>query len=951
MTKKIIFQDSFLVSGIMCHQGCGLSIQNSLNNLEDIKKDGLIPKDAQLIIDAEPQTLGIHRLFILIESNDQQSNQNNINSKNLSEMLQEKIQDIGFEVINGDKAKQKNKVSYVNWLNILINCGAMFSILILSMAFPPSVWLTTGLFALSFISTGFTARSYLMNFAYNFPNKSLANMATPISLGWLLSCAHALYHSITMPMATGISMTFMNFIMPVLLITVINIMDEIKLLILNASKKMYLNSMNHLFPEMASEYSSYQLSPIKQKQLALLIEQSNHANVACQITQLVDAFLKEEQSITLAKNRIKQQAVITVKAGECFPVDGIIIQGNTLVDTSILTGESKQHKQLLDFIPAGAINISNNVIIYAKEDCYNSTVNKLLFIANRAEKEKVFSESHPLFNYMYTGLILAGITASIFAPLAWGIFSIPLVLQNIIGVLFAICPCTIAIAHQLPKLLSSYQRHKKGIILRNAYLTELSCDAETIVFDKTGTLTTGNSQVESSEGISMSLWQRVYLLEKAHGDDHPLAKAICKYYEANDGKQSIIHDVKGLSKDEKNRGLTAIVQGKPIHIGNSAFLKSANIDVPKELPSAIQAKLERGYTLLYVAENYLYQGIILVKHEIKKNILESLMRLKESGIKLIMLTGDSKIAAVGFNSQNGSVFDSNNIHAEQTPQDKEDFLKRLMADKNTNPKSIWFVGDGLNDAPCARIVSEKGGISFAMTSEDKSAFFSDISLDGSLKYLFTHNKLNQFIRKNTLQNQGIIAYGALAFLIFILTFSIVGIAVSPLIPMIIMALTTLFTLLNSYRVTLSVDTALDSKPSWIKQFLVSDTSFGLLLSATSLFVISLLISTVTSGCLTLPTIAFNAGIIASISSACVLIASAMTTAIPLLIILSCLRNKDINSTETAGVKKPCITIQSHKKQNYLQSNSEITKNTSRLDTNSPQIIEEKSELFEIKPSY
>lgn len=931
MTKKIIFQDSFLVSGIMCHQGCGSSIQSSLNNVEDLKKNGLIPKDAQLIIDAEPQTLGIHRLFILIESNDQQFDQNTINSQNLSDLLQEKIRDIGFEVVDNDKLKQKKSVTYVNWINILINCIAMLSILLLSITFPPSILLTTGLFALAFMSTGFTARNYLINFYYNFLNTSLANMATPISLGWLLSFAHALYHSITMPMATGLSMTFMNFIMPVLLITVINIMDEIKLLIVHASKKMYLKSMNHLFPEMAYEYLCYQLTSTKQEQLAKLVKLSTSGTDIAQL----EALLTDEKPVLLAKNRLKKNAIIRVKAGECFPVDGVIIQGSTLVDTSILTGESKQHKQCMDFIPAGAVNISKHVLIYAKEDCYNSTVNKLLFCANRAEQERPVPESQPLFNYLYSGLIIAGITASIFAPLALGIFSIPLVLQNIIGVLFAICPCTIAIAHQLPKLLSSYQRHKKGIILRSESLSEPSCDPQTIVFDKTGTLTTGNSQVDSSDGISMPLWQRVYLLEKVHGDDHPLAKAICTYYEAINGKVSIIHDVKALSRDKQNRGLTAYVQGKQLHIGSADFMLRAGILLPALLSSPIQAKLEKGYTILYVAENSVYQGVILIKHEIRKDILNSLIRLKSEGKKLIMLTGDSKLAAEGFNAQYGTIFDVNNIHAEQTPQDKEHFLKSLMS--STDAKSVWFVGDGLNDAPCARIVSEKGGTSFAMSSEDKSAFFSDISLNGSLNYLFVHQKLNHFLKNNIVQNQEIITYSALVFLVFIITFSLIGIAVSPLIPMMIMALTTLFTLFNSYRVKLSVDIGLDNNPSWIKQFLVSDKSFGLFLSASSLFIISTLIATATSGCLTLPGIVFNAGILMGISSACLLIASAMAAIAPLLFLVSCAQDNDIDSTQKTRVNRAIIATKS-------PSCLPISIATTSLDIESKEVIDENRPL-------
>ena len=221
------------------------------------------------------------------------------------------------------------------------------------------------------------------------------------------------------------------------------------------------------------------------------------------------------------------------------------------------------------------------------------------------------------------------------------------------------------------------------------------------------------------------------------------------------------------------------------------------------------------------------------------------------------------------------IFDVADIHADQTPEKKEGFLRTFMSSKGRSPKGVWFVGDGLNDAPCARVVSEKGGVSCAMTSDDKAAFFTDISLNGALDYLFEHNHLNRFLKKNVFQNQGLLTYSLTAFLAFIITFSIAGIAVSPLIPLMIMVSTTLFILFNSYRVQLAIDNALDKNPSWHKQFLASDLSISLLFGASFLLICGVLVSTIVMGQLTFPSLIFTAGTLATISTVCLLTATFM----------------------------------------------------------------------------
>ncbi|KTD61543.1 heavy metal translocating P-type ATPase [Legionella spiritensis] len=877
MAKHIVFQNSFLVSGIMCHKGCGATIRVSLDNtLDELKEQGFLPRDAQLVVDAEPQALGIHRLILLVESEDDKFDYIGINKKHLATRFHQDLDDFGYQVVQNDGQNDQGHSGKINWLNITVNLLALAAIITLSIVFPPSLPLTIGLTAIAFATTAFTARHYLINFFKNLRHKTIATMDTPITLGWALSLAHTLYHAIRMPMMTGFSMIFMSFAMPVTLITIVNVMDEIKRLVLSKSRTMYLQGVKSLFPQMAEKYHSYSLLYDVQVTLDGMMNREGGEEESVEaferrVRELLDASLLETQG----KNTIRKGMVLTVRRGECFPVDGIIIQGSTFVDASLLTGESNKRRQCRDAVPAGAINLGRDVTIYATADSYNSTVNKLLFRSNRAQEIAQKPKSHKTFVYLYSALIIAGIAASILIPLALGLFYPPLLLQNITGILFTVCPCTMAIAHQLPKLLSTHGRHQQGIVLRDDRLTEHFDAMHTIVFDKTGTLTTGESEVDSSEGISNALWRRIYLLEKHHGAEHPLAKAIIRHFEATGRGRSLIQDISEESFDSNNRGLSALVQGRRIHIGNAEFLQRCGVRMPSEWPLNVNRKLNQGCTPVFVAEDGVYQGVVLVRHEVRRDVMASLRRLKRQGKRLILLTGDGTLSARGFNRQNGNIFAHDDVHAEQTPENKEEFLKQLMSQEGIDPKGVWFVGDGLNDAPCARIVSDKGGISCSMTANDKSAFFTDLTLNGSLDYLFRHNSLNRFLRKDVLQNQWILAFGALAFLAFIITFSIVGVAVPPLIPMAIMSATTLFTLFNSYRVRLSVDCALDNNSSWFKRLLASDLSLGLLAGGGALLIGAVLTATVATGGLALPAIVFTAGAAAVASSVCYLAAAAM----------------------------------------------------------------------------
>ena len=866
---KIIFQNSFHLAGIMCFDYCGSLIQNTLEQtLEEYKQQKLLPTDAKLFIAAEPNGLGIHCLTLLIESSQESFQVSQEVCHALSTQFKKalKASESDYEIVEADLEKKQSTKQ--NWINILVNLATIITIIALYFIFPPSILLTIGLTILSYITTAFTAREYLMNFFSNLVNKNLNNMATTISFGWFLSLAHSLFHVISMPLVLHFSMIFMGFIMPILLITCVNLMDGIKELVTKKSQKMSLKGTESLFPQMCKEYLCYQLRQEAQINVTELL------NSKVPNKEKLQNFLNNNEYRKEKRNLLREGMIIQVNSGECFPVDGLLLERNSFIDASLLTGEPRQIKNFGDSIHAGAINLGPSVKIYAIRNGYGSTVTRLLFPANRARKQR--PEEKSTFFYLYTGLVILGVLASIAIPISLGAFTIPLFLQNLIGILFSVCPCTIAIAHKLPPLISIFHRGNRGIYLRDESLASRTDQIHTLVFDKTGTLTTGESTVESSDiSFPSGLWQRIYLLEKQYGGEHPVARAIVNYYEAKKNFPILLKDIQIDTLDSHNRGLSAKVQKKEIHLGNAEFLEEIGI----KIPPINQYKINQGYSPVYVAQDRVYRGVIYIRHEPRPGVVTGLAALKHKRKKLIMLTGDNEKSAKMFNLQistmaNTTIFEEEDIYAQQKPEDKVEFLRKLMLNNPRGPKGVCFVGDGLNDAPCSRKISEMEGTSFAISMEQqvKTSFFSDICLDGSLNYLFKHTKINRFLKKNVSQNQGILAYSTLCFLIFIISFSIVGIPVVPLIPLGIMLATTLFVIFNSYRTQLSIDTLCDRNTSWVKKALASDFSLGLLMLASSLLTLSLLIPTLSTGSLTLPLLVFSlgAGIMPILASSCTL---------------------------------------------------------------------------------
>lgn len=891
MQLPTVYEDSFLISGIMCSSGCGYNIENTIRDYLEKRF-----KDACIYISSSPFGVvldGIYKYKIEIKSSKK------IEVLNLTRDIKDKVKELDSTQFKIFEENVDAEFSYKNWINVAVNITALALIVILNAIFPPSLILSLGLMAISFVVTLYTTREYIFSFLKSINSKNFFSMSVTVTLGWALALVHAVYHLWFMPLSSSFAMFFMNFVMPLILVIIVNIMDEIKRNIEKKSKKVFLNGIQSLFPEMQDSYEGVKLSEESIQDIDLRINKSQELS-----SEIINSYAYEQYS----RNLISENMLLKIKAGECFPVDGKIVYGHTYVDRSVINGEPATDVTFGTIIEAGCINIWKDVVILTQSTEYYSTVNRLILDANTRhnddpiphnssnldkleleKKEPIFNKNNK-FYYFYFGLLGAGVILSVILSYVFGTLTLSMMLQIMVGVLFSICPCTIGVAYYLPKLLKVLELSNNEIIINDAELPQNIVDFDTFIFDKTGTLT-NESKVSCHENIDENLWKKIYQVETLLGRKHPIALAIQHYVEDK------YPDVKNIKKNYVDfavsevceiaaNGVCAKIGSEVIAIGNSTYLKSRNIQVDDK-------DIYAG-TCTFIAVNDHYVGNIEVQHALRPGILDSLHKLKyfnpNKPKKLVMLTGDRASAANSLNSQCNNIF-GEEVYSEKKPYQKSQIIKDIF--QQSLDKNICFIGDGMNDTLCAKEVRALGGVSISISAKAKAAFFTDMSLNESLDYFFLQKQIDVKQEKILKQNRWIMVGSAIIFLTFLISFEILGIGVSPLIPMTIMFASTVFTLFNSYRMQVITNNILNSNNTLkVNKLLSSDVSIGLLSAGSISLVASVLVASISTLHLSLPLFVFNGGLINIVSGSFLVVSIAMLAAFVGICCLYMLKNSN-----------------------------------------------------------
>lgn len=409
-------------------------------------------------------------------------------------------------------------------------------------------------------------------------------------------------------------------------------------------------------------------------------------------------------------------SIIVVKPGEKIPIDGTIVEGSTTLDTAALTGESvPRDAKCGDEALSGCINLSGVIKIKTSREFGESTVSKILDLVENASSKKSKSEAFiTRFARVYTPAVCAGalalaiippvVSLAMGNPSAWDVW-----LYRALTFLVISCPCALVISIPLTFFAGIGGASNAGVLVKGSNYLEGLSEVRNVVFDKTGTLTRGVFEVS---GVYNNTVDEAVLLEYAAYaecySDHPISKSLKAAYGKPIDPERVadVHEISG-------NGVTAVFDGKSVAAGNARLMSSLGIEVPP--------CVEPG-TLVHVAVNGTYCGVILISDKLKDGAKDAIAALKQSGIKkTVMLTGDAKRIADATAAELGI----DEVYSELLPAGKVSKVEELLGGLGGKEK-LAFVGDGINDAP---VLSRADiGIAMGALGSDAAIEAADIVL-------------------------------------------------------------------------------------------------------------------------------------------------------------------------------------------------------------------------------
>ena len=377
--------------------------------------------------------------------------------------------------------------------------------------------------------------------------------------------------------------------------------------------------------------------------------------------------------------------MILIRPGEKVPLDGIVLEGSSFLDTAALTGEPVPREvRPGDAVISGCVNGETALRVKTSKAYEDSTVARILQLVESASEKKTRMENFiTRFARWYTPIVtVTALLLALIPPLFFGAPAAPWIKRACIFLIVS-CPCALVISVPLGFFGGIGAASKRGVLVKGSNFLETAAELKTLVFDKTGTLTRGEFRVvgiHPAEGGS----EEELLSMAAHGESlssHPIAQSILQAYggEIDRARLGEMHEAAG-------HGLEGMLDGRELLLGNEKLLKSKDIDFP--------AVKEHG-TVVYAAHGGSYVGHIIIADVVKPGAATALRQLREVGIeKLVMLTGDRKDAAEAIAAEVGV----DTVYHDLLPADKVEKVEALLAAEKKNEK-VGFVGDGINDAP------------------------------------------------------------------------------------------------------------------------------------------------------------------------------------------------------------------------------------------------------------
>lgn len=488
-----------------------------------------------------------------------------------------------------------------------------------------------------------------------------------------------------------------------------------------------------LFYEIGETIQGYAVNKSRSSISSLMDIRADYANI------IIDG--KEKK---VSPETVKVEDIILVKPGEKIPLDGIVVEGESFVDTSALTGESVPRKIAVnDEILSGGINTNGVLKVKVTKKFGESTVSRILEMVENAANKKANTEKFiTKFAKVYTPIVVAlailiAVVPSIFIKDA--LFSTWL--YRALVFLVVSCPCALVVSVPLGFFAGIGGASKKGVLVKGSNYLELLKDLETVVFDKTGTLTEGVFTVTE---INTNNIQKEKLIEVAamaeSFSNHPIAISIIKEYGKEIDKE-VIEEYEEIA----GHGIKAVINNEEILIGNAKLMNQFNISYNE---------VDSIGTVVYCAINGEFKGSIVISDKIKENAAEALINLKAAGVKkTVMITGDNKKTA----EKVGEKVNIDEVHSELLPLGKVKEVEKLLKASNKNGR-LAFVGDGVNDAPVlarADIGIAMGGIGSDAAIEAADVVLMKDDINALVDAINVSKKTNKILWQNIIFALGV----------------------------------------------------------------------------------------------------------------------------------------------------------------------------------------------------
>jgi Cu2+-exporting ATPase len=501
----------------------------------------------------------------------------------------------------------------------------------------------------------------------------------------------------------------------------------------------------------------------------------------------------DDEEIEVSIDEIELNDILKVKPGDKIPVDGVITEGETTIDESMITGEPiPVNKSQDDKVSSGTINGNQSFLMKAEKVGSDTLLSQIIHMVNDASRSRapIQNLADKVSGYFVPVVVLI----SIITFIVWAIWgpepAYVYALVNAIAVLIIACPCALGLATPMSVMVGVGKGAQNGVLIKNAEALEKMDKVNTLIVDKTGTITEGKPTVETVGAFSDTLNKNEllqYIVSLNTNSEHPLAEATVKY-----GKEHNAEIIKSENFSAvTGKGVEAIINDKKVALGNPKMMEYAKADITSTMKDEAKSYQKQGKTVSYLSLDETVVGYVVIGDKIKETSAKAIKVLQDKGIDVIMLTGDNHDTAQAVASE----LNLADFKASMLPEDKLKEVEKLQE----NGKVVAMAGDGINDAPALA----KSDVGIAMgTGTDVAIESAMITLvKGDLHGIEKAKNLSHSVMRNIKQNLFFaLIYNTLGVPVAAgVLFPFFGILLSPMIAALAMSFSSVSVIANALR--------------------------------------------------------------------------------------------------------------------------------------------------------